>query len=67
MWLLVSPLLQGESKLATGNSFPSSQTVTEVPMEWKPPQRSDEIAVCLPTKAEEVRTVEAGHEYLWSG
>ena len=33
--------------------------------EWKPPQLNDEDVTCLRTKAD-VRTVETGHENLWS-
>jgi hypothetical protein len=41
-WSLVSLLLQGKFKLATGNSAPSSQTATKVLMGCKPPQRNYE-------------------------
>ena len=54
-WSLVSLLLQGKSKLATGNSVPSSQTATKVSNEWKPLQRNYENVIGLHTKAEHVK------------
>jgi hypothetical protein len=51
-WLLVSLLLQGKSKLATGNSVPSSQRAIKISNERKPLQRNDENVICPPTKAE---------------
>jgi hypothetical protein len=51
-WSLVSLLLKVKSKLATGNSVPSSQTVTKISNEWKPSQHNEDNVICLPTKAE---------------
>jgi hypothetical protein len=66
-WSLVSLFLKVKSKLATGNSVPSSQISTKISNEWKPSQPNDENFICLPTKAEDIRTVDVGHGNLCPG
>jgi hypothetical protein len=66
-WSLVSLLLQGKTKTATGNSVPSSQTAAKLSNEWKSPQQNDEKVICLPAAVEDLRIVHVVYGNLWPG